>query len=224
MRPPWLLAAVDCLPLRLFIAERSVTLDETLGAARALLLWSLLPERKRLPAGAVLLASATVLRELSPFRFAPTPHPFSWIPFAATFNSERQSAAVILLRKAFEYGALVWLLRTRGISYVRSAVVVAGWLAVLEAIQRYLPGRTPAITDSRCKISFHAQHILLYHPPDAFAVLSAAGPPCQDVRNALHYLSWRRCQWHGPGERHPPLRYFAFRRGGHRFGAHRPPR
>jgi len=148
MRPRWLLAAMACLPLRLFIAERSVTLNEALGAALALLLWSLLPERKRLPAGVFLLASATVLRELSPFRFAPTPHPFSWIPFAATFNSERQSATVILLRKAFEYGALVWLLRTWGISYVRAAVALAGSLAVLEAVQRYLPGRTPEITDS----------------------------------------------------------------------------
>jgi VanZ family protein len=148
LRPRWLLAAMACLPLRLFIAERSVTLSEALGAALALLLWSLLPERKRLAAGVLLLSSAIVLRELSPFRLAETPHPFSWIPFVATFDSERQSATVILLRKAFEYGALVWLFRTRGISYARAAVAVAGSLAVLEAIQRYLPGRTPEITDS----------------------------------------------------------------------------
>jgi hypothetical protein len=95
-----------------------------------------------------LLASAIVLRELSPFRFAETPHAFSWIPFAATFESERQSATVILLRKAFEYGALVWLFRSEGMSYARAAIAVAGSLAVLEAIQRYLPGRSPEITDS----------------------------------------------------------------------------
>jgi len=148
LRPRWLLAAMACLPLRLFIAQRSVTLSEVLGAALALLFWSLLPVRKRLPAGVFLLAAATVLRELSPFRFAVTPHPFSWIPFAATLDSERQSATVILLRKAFEYGALVWLFRTQGVSYARAAVVVAGALAVLEAIQRYLPGRSPEITDS----------------------------------------------------------------------------
>jgi hypothetical protein len=148
LRPRWLLAAMACLPLRLLIAERSVTIGEMLGAALALLLWSLLPERKRLAAGSLLLASAILLRELSPFRLAETPHPFSWIPFAATFDSERQSAAVILLRKAFEYGALVWLFRTQGMSYARAAVAVACSLAVLEAIQRYLPGRTPAITDS----------------------------------------------------------------------------
>jgi VanZ family protein len=147
MRLRWLLAAMACLPLRLFIAERSVTLSETLGAALALLFWSLLPERKHLPAGLFLLASATVLRELSPFHFAATLHPFSWIPFAATFDSNRQSATVILLRKAFEYGALVWLFRAQGISYARAAVAVAGSLAVLEAVQRYLPGRTPEITE-----------------------------------------------------------------------------
>jgi VanZ family protein len=148
MRPRWLLAAMACLPMRLFIAERSLTGSEALGAALALLLWSLLPERKRLLAGVFLLASATLLRELSPFRLAETPHPFSWIPFAATFESERQSAIVILFRKAFEYGALVWLFRVCGISYARAAVAVAASLAILEAIQRYLPGRTPEITDS----------------------------------------------------------------------------
>lgn len=148
MRPRWLLAAMACLPLRLFIAERSLTIGEALGAALALLFWSLLPERKRLRAGVFLLASALVLRELSPFHFAETPHAFSWIPFAATFDSERQSAVVILLRKAFEYGAMVWLLRNQGISYARAAAAVAGSLAVLEAIQRYLPGRSPEITDS----------------------------------------------------------------------------
>jgi len=51
LRPRWLLAAMACLPLRLFIAERSVTAGETLGAALALLFWSLLPERKRLARG-----------------------------------------------------------------------------------------------------------------------------------------------------------------------------
>ena len=148
LRPRWLLAAMACLPLRFFIAERSLTLSEVLGAALALLFWSLLPERKRLPAGVFLLASAVALRELSPFHFAETPHAFSWIPFAATFESNRQPATVILLRKAFEYGALVWLLRAQGISYARAALAVAGSLAVFEAIQRYLPGRTPEITDS----------------------------------------------------------------------------
>ena len=148
LRPRWLLAAMACLPLRLFIVGRSLTLNEALGAALALLLWSLLPERKRLLAGLVLLAAATVLRELSPFRFEATPHPFSWIPFAATFESERQSATVILLRKTFEYGALVWLFRRRGISYAGAAAAVAGSLAVLETMQRYLPGRSPEITDS----------------------------------------------------------------------------
>ncbi len=138
--------------LQIYDPGRTCSLFDVLcnvsGAALALLLWSLLPERKRLAAGSLLLASAILPRELSPFRLAETPHPFSWIPFAATFDSERQSATVILLRKAFEYGALVWLFRTLGISYARAAVAVACSLAVLEAIQRYLPGRTPEITDS----------------------------------------------------------------------------
>ncbi len=154
LRPRWLLAAAACcLPVRLFIVERAVTVSEVLGAALALLLWSVLRDQRRLAAGACLLASAIVLRELSPFHFAQTPQPFSWIPFAATFESERQSATVILLRKAFEYGAMAWLFRAIGFTYVRAGAAVAGSLAILEAIQRYLPGRIPEITDSVLALS-----------------------------------------------------------------------
>jgi VanZ family protein len=154
MRPRCLLAATACcLPVRLFIVGRALTLSEVLGAALALLLWSVLPDKKRLAAGACLLASAIVLRELSPFHFAETPRPFSWIPFVATFESERQSATVILLRKAFEYGAMAWVFRAIGFSYVRAGAAVAGSLAIFEAIQRYLPGRIPEITDSILALS-----------------------------------------------------------------------
>lgn len=148
MRARWLLAAMVCLPLRLFMAGRTLALSEVLGAALALLLWSVLREKLRLRAALWMLASAIVLRELAPFRFSELPSRFSWIPFGATLDSENFSAVLVIFRKAFEYGAAVWLLRARGVSYAPAGVTVAAALAVLEAAQRYLPGRTPEITDS----------------------------------------------------------------------------
>jgi VanZ family protein len=137
-----------CLPLRILVVTRTLALHEVLGAALAWMVWTLLRERVRLRAAAGCLAAAIVLRELAPFHFAGPPSVFSWIPFWSTFDSERQSALVVLLRKAFDYGAMVWLLRASGVSYVRSGAVVAAALAALEAAQRYLPGRIPESTDA----------------------------------------------------------------------------
>ena len=41
-----------------------------------------------------------------------------------------------MLRKAFEYGTLVWLLRASGVAYARAGLVAAAGLLVLEVAQR----------------------------------------------------------------------------------------
>jgi len=53
---------------------------------------------------------------------------------------------VVLLRKAFDYGAMVWLVR--GIGLLRAGIAVSAALAIAEFAQRYLPGRQPEITDA----------------------------------------------------------------------------
>jgi len=136
------------LPMRLVVAGRSETLDEVLGAVLAAILWSILSNRIRLRAGVGLMAGALLLRELAPFHFSSTPSPFNWIPFVPTLASEPEDALPVLLHKAFDYGAMVWLLAESGMSYVRAGMCVAAVLAVLEAVQRYLPGRTPETTDA----------------------------------------------------------------------------
>jgi VanZ family protein len=156
MRPGWLLAAMACLPVRILVPGRTLSLNEVLGAGLALLLWTALgpgkipatPGRSFRPSlGLALLASAIVLRELAPFHLSLRPSAFSWVPFAAMFEASRQEAAIVLLQKTFDYGAAVWLLHTGGLRYARAGALAAAALAVLEASQRYLPGRTPEITD-----------------------------------------------------------------------------
>ena len=65
-----------------------------------------------------------------------------------TLESDWGSAAVIVLRKAFDYGAAVWLLHAEGWRYTRAGACVAAALFVLELVQRHLPGRTPETTDA----------------------------------------------------------------------------
>lgn len=148
MTAPWLLLAMLCLPLRLLIMERSLAPEEVLGAALAMLVWTYPAEGSRVRAAAVMLAAAIVLRELSPFEFSTPARSMSWIPFLATLDAERLSAALVLLRKAFEYGTLVWLLRASGLRYWSAGASVAAALVLLETAQRYLPNRQPEITDA----------------------------------------------------------------------------
>jgi VanZ family protein len=146
LRTWWLALALIALPVRLLLADRALSPAEAIGALAALLLWAAIPAARRNLAGAALLATAIFLRELAPFDFSPDPQPFSWIPFSATFAADRVPAAVVLLRKAFDYGAMVWLVR--GIGLWRAGIAVAAALAIAEFAQRYLPGRQPEITDA----------------------------------------------------------------------------
>ena len=129
-RALWLALAMGCLPLRLVVMERGLGPAEVLGAVA----W----------------------RELSPFDFAGPAHAMSWLPFSATLDGERLNAALTLLRKVFDYGALVWLLRGTGVSYAGAGGFAATGLFVLEIAQRYLPGRQPELTDSVIAVAMAA--------------------------------------------------------------------
>lgn len=148
-RASWLAGAMlVALGLRVFMPSRSLAPEELAGAALALLAWEILPSKRRLPVGVWMALSAILVVELAPFHFTRHAAPFSWVPLGDTFENERWGALVILLRKAFLYGAAVWLLVRSGIRYPVAGGALAVALFILETVQRYLPGRTPEITDS----------------------------------------------------------------------------
>jgi hypothetical protein len=76
-----------------------------------------------------------LIRGLSPFHFAGGSIEFGWIPFVAMLASDRQSAAGILVEKAFYYGTAIWLLRAAGIRLLFSVVLVAVVVATIEIAQ-----------------------------------------------------------------------------------------
>ena len=102
LRTGWLAAVMLVMPLRYFIVTRALGWNDLLAALLALALWSGIPRRQRLRAGPGMILSAVLLRELAPFHWSAEPAPFQWIPFVPTLESERQSAVVILARKAFQ--------------------------------------------------------------------------------------------------------------------------
>jgi hypothetical protein len=138
------------VPLRLIIASRTLAWSDIVGAAAAYAAWLCLPQLWMRRAAPALLTGALILGELSPFHFARghVAGAFNWVPFRGTFRSAWQDGLVVLFRKSFWYGSVLWLWRASGRSLAWTTAVTAAALFLLEWVQVVLPGRTPEITDA----------------------------------------------------------------------------
>lgn len=137
------------LPARMFLIRRSITVSELTGALCASIVWCCWLERRprAVPLLRWLIVAGLILQDLAPFHLSRTPQAFSWLPFAGFLYSIPDWGAVMLLKKSFWYGAAVWTFHEAGRGYLRPALGIAALLGALEWTQRYLPGRTPEISD-----------------------------------------------------------------------------
>lgn len=135
------------VPLRLIIASRTLAWADLAGAAAAYAVWLCLPRLWVRRATPVLLAGALILGELAPFHFQEA-RAFNWVPFRGFFRTDWQDGFVVLFRKSFWYGSVLWLWRASGRGLAWTTAVTAAALFLLEWVQIYLPGRTPEITDA----------------------------------------------------------------------------
>jgi VanZ family protein len=133
------------VPLRVLIFTRGVSLLEIAGAAAVFVAACVV--RFRPTPTALFVALAIVIRGLAPFEFSNTPQRFSWLPFQASLLLEWEPALTILLGKVFLYGVLVWLIREAGARLALAVGTTAVLLALIEAIQRYIPAHSAEITD-----------------------------------------------------------------------------
>jgi VanZ family protein len=143
------LALLMLIPAKILIVGRTTGCAELAGAALAYLIWQYglrrFPRRSQiLP---VLFTALIIIRGLAPYEFTSVAMPFSWVPFAGLFETERVAALTIFLGKLFTYGTFVWLLRDGGWKMRYAAIGAAATLGAIEAAQMFLPGRVPEITD-----------------------------------------------------------------------------
>ena len=87
------------------------------------------------------------LDELRPFQFRSPPQPFLWLPFESWFVGALESYYGTFFGKLFFYTTILWVERSSGIRWIWALVAPGAILAVGESAQRYLPGRTPELTD-----------------------------------------------------------------------------
>jgi VanZ family protein len=101
----------------------------------------------RIRAAAPLLLVWLVLDELRPFRFQGPPQAFWWLPFESWFAGAPDSYYGTFFGKLFLYTAILWVERRAGMQWIWAVLVPGAILFGGELAQRYLPGRTPEITD-----------------------------------------------------------------------------
>jgi VanZ family protein len=147
--PAWLaLAAAAALPGQILVLSREPVLPHVIGAAVGVILFCAWHNRASVRFDAFAAWSLLLLRGLVPFRFAASANAFTWSPFGGVlaFN-DWQRGALILLEKSFFYGAALWTMDRAGAGLWKATAITTGTLAIIEAAQVYLPGRTPEITD-----------------------------------------------------------------------------
>jgi VanZ family protein len=141
-------AAAVALPAQLLVLTRYPAWPHITGAAAGVMVFCACYNRPSVRFDACAVWLLLVVRGLSPFRFTATANAFSWSPFAGSLGfSDWQRATLILVEKTFFYGAALWAIHRAGAGLWKSTAITAGTLALMEAAQVYLPGRTPEITD-----------------------------------------------------------------------------
>ncbi|QOY92330.1 VanZ family protein [Paludibaculum fermentans] len=135
--------------LALVSPGHTFTRSNAAGALLATVFFCLLPESRRRPA--VWLAwtwlAWIVLSGLRPFTLAAEPIAFSWIPFEDMFGSNWMESIGVLLQKTWSYGAMFWLFAHTRLSPPVSLAITTLALIAVEIAQRWLPGRSPGLTD-----------------------------------------------------------------------------
>jgi VanZ family protein len=134
---------------RVLVARVVLSPDEILGGVAGVLVWTLWMWRSpaRLALAAALLGAGLVIQALEPFRFSGAARPFGWIPFRSLIRGSPDVAVLSFFEKTFAYGGFVWLLHRTGQSWMQATLRGAALVAVLRAIQVYIPGRSAEITD-----------------------------------------------------------------------------
>ena len=143
------LLPIFLIPGKFFMANQQPLAGEMAGGVLALVVgWILIENRQRTTIAAAILVTAIVIGGLAPFTFGTIPARFSWVPFDITLAIKPwDAAAVILLAKAFRYGAALWLMNQCGAGFLKGGASLVFALAAIEWAQEYLPNRTAESTD-----------------------------------------------------------------------------
>jgi VanZ family protein len=95
---------------------------------------------------AALVVGLQTLSALAPFNFSPHGKAFGWLPFKAMLEGSMLANAQTLSTEAWLWGAALLLAQRAGARVGGLSIALALWVLALEALQCFLPSRTPDLT------------------------------------------------------------------------------
>jgi VanZ family protein len=146
----WLLLVAVTLAAQVAVIGRVLRPPEFVGlglAAVGLPLLQVMPPRQLAAGLAAGMAALIAWQGLAPFDIVLHAAQFRWLPFEGSLGGSMEQNLLAMLEKGFLYGSLLWLLTGAGLTTRGSLLLVVPLLAGIEWLQRWLPGRSPEITD-----------------------------------------------------------------------------
>ena len=136
-----------------FLLPRNWSIIDVTHEMVGLLVLAVLAARRRIRSTTAFTLLSIVLliwlsvEELRPFHFRAAAQPFWWLPFESWFVGAPDSYYATFFRKLFLYTAILWVERRAGMRWIWALAAPGAILFAGELAQRYLPGRTPEVTD-----------------------------------------------------------------------------
>ena len=134
---------------KIFVVTRVLNASTLAGFAIGYCVWGLIatrPSRGDAVVTGALVAAYTV-KALFPMELRAVPADFNWVPFAGLLQGSMLLNAQVLVESIFVFAGVLGLVRMQGSSVGATSVVLALWVAALEAAQLYIVGRSPDLTE-----------------------------------------------------------------------------
>jgi hypothetical protein len=167
---------------KIFIVTSTLDVSTLSGLALGCFGWWLLArwhEPRRGTAILLLLFAAYAVGALMPFEFRSTPQPFSLVPFAGLLQGSMLVNSQALLANLCLYAGILGIIRINGGSPAPASIALAMLVALFEAVQILLPGRTPDITDPLLVLL--VGQVLRYAPDPSFKREDATTKPTAPI-------------------------------------------
>lgn len=142
---PWLAVAVAAVAAQPLLLDRALSGAQVAGAVLGWTAIARFPSVARF-LGWILLGWL-IVEQFRPWTFTAKPEAFSWVPFESWYDGDSSRYYPIIFGKLFLYTVTLRTLRATGLSWKWAVGLPAAVLFTGEWAQRYLPGRTPELTD-----------------------------------------------------------------------------
>lgn len=138
---------VVTLALQPFLIGCELSVGEVTGSLGASAVWLAAGKNLKSSMLGIALLGTTLASNLLPWTSAFELQNFHWLPFSGFLEGDMSRNLASLMKKLFQFGGALWLLREGGVSWSRGTSILVTTTTVQEFLQTMTNAGTPEITD-----------------------------------------------------------------------------